>query len=77
MKHLFTGLLSSGAVFAVLCATPAVANGNGGDANAEANQAQFIRGKPIKRRIGLPVRSPSASSILPSPESTPLTGRTA
>ena len=41
MKHGMTGLLSSAAVFAVLCATPAVANGNGGDANAEANQAQI------------------------------------
>ena len=41
MKHLLTGVLSSAAVFAVLCATPAVANGNGGDANAEANQAQI------------------------------------
>lgn len=77
MKHLLTGVLSSAAVFAVLCATPAVANGNGGDANAEANQAQFIRGKPIKRRIGLLVRSPSASSILQSLALTPFMGRTA
>lgn len=41
MKYLLTGLLSSAAVFAVLCATPALATGNGGDANGEAEQAQF------------------------------------
>jgi hypothetical protein len=41
MKHILAGLLSSAAVFAILCATPALAVGNGGDANGEANQAQF------------------------------------
>jgi hypothetical protein len=40
MKYVLTGLLSSAAVFAVIGVTPAFA-GNGGDANAEANQAQF------------------------------------
>jgi hypothetical protein len=39
MKHLLIGVLSSAAVLAVVCATPALANG--GDANAEANQAQI------------------------------------
>ena len=39
MKYVLTGLLSSAAVFAVLCATPALANG--GDANFEADQAQI------------------------------------
>ena len=39
MKHLLIGVLSSAAVLAVVCATPALANG--GDANAEADQAQF------------------------------------
>ena len=41
MKHGMTGLLSSAAVLAVLCAPPALAAGNGGDANGEANQAQI------------------------------------
>jgi hypothetical protein len=40
MKYILTGLLSSAAVFAVVCATPALATG-AGDANAEADQAQF------------------------------------
>jgi len=39
MQYVLTGLLSSAAVFAVLCATPALANG--GDANFEADQAQI------------------------------------
>ena len=39
MKHTLTGLLSSAAVLAVLCATPALANGS--DARAEADQAQL------------------------------------
>jgi hypothetical protein len=39
MKHVLTGLLSSAAVLAVFCATPALALG--GDANAEADQAQL------------------------------------
>lgn len=41
MKQIVTGLLSSAAVFAMLCVTPALAVGNGGDANGEAAQAQF------------------------------------
>lgn len=41
MKRGMTGLLSCTAIFAVLCATPALAAGNGGDANFEANQAQI------------------------------------
>ncbi len=41
MKYALTGLLSSAAVFAVLSATPALANGNGGDARFEADQAQI------------------------------------
>jgi hypothetical protein len=41
MKRVLTGLLFSTAAFAALCAPPALANGNGGDANAEANQAQI------------------------------------
>lgn len=41
MTQLLTGLLSSAAILAVLCATPACAAGNGGDANGEANQAQL------------------------------------
>jgi hypothetical protein len=41
MKYVLTGLLSSAAVFAVLCATPALAVGNGNDANFEADQAQI------------------------------------
>lgn len=41
MRESLTGLLPSAAIFAVLCATPALAGGNGGDANSEANQAQL------------------------------------
>ena len=41
MKYALAGFLSSAAVFAVLCATPALAAGNGGDANFEADQAQI------------------------------------
>ncbi len=39
MKYVLTGLLSSAAIFAVMGATPALANG--ADANAEADQAQL------------------------------------
>jgi hypothetical protein len=44
MKHLLIGVLSSAAVLAVVCATPALANG--GDANGEADQAQIHPGEP-------------------------------
>lgn len=39
MKHLLIGALSSAAALALVCMTPAMANG--GDGNAEANQAQI------------------------------------
>ena len=45
MKHLLIGVLSSAAALAFVCATPALANG-GGDANAEADQAQFHASEP-------------------------------
>ena len=45
MKHLLIGVLSSAAALAFVCATPALANG-GGDANAEADQAQFHVSEP-------------------------------
>ena len=44
MRHLLIGALSSAAVLAIACGTPALANG--GDANAEANQAQFHASEP-------------------------------
>ena len=44
MKHLLIGVLSSAAALAVVCATPALANG--GDANGEAAQAQFHPSEP-------------------------------
>ena len=40
MKHVLAALLSSAAVFAVLCATPALA-ANGNDPRFEADQAQL------------------------------------
>ena len=44
MKSLPTVLLSSAAVFAALCVTPALANGN--DPRFEANQAQIHQREP-------------------------------
>ena len=44
MKHLLIGTLSSVAALAFVCATPALANG--GDANGEADQAQFHASEP-------------------------------
>ena len=41
MKQVLTGLLTSSAVFAALCATPALARGNGNDGRFEADQAQI------------------------------------
>ena len=40
MKRVLAGLLPA-ALFAVVFATPAFANGNGGDVTAEGNQAQL------------------------------------
>jgi hypothetical protein len=44
MTHVLAAILSSAAVFAVLCETPALA-GNGNDPRFEANQAQLHPGE--------------------------------
>ncbi len=41
MRHILTALLSAASICACACAFPAAAWANGGDANAEADQAQL------------------------------------
>ena len=76
MRHLLIGALSSAAVLAVVCATPALANG--GDANGEANQAQFHPSEPNQTPDWAPGQVPVGEVYRSSPPArTPFTGRTA
>ena len=75
MKHLLIGVLSSAATLAVVCATPALANG--GDANGEAAQAQVHPSEPDQTPNWAPGQVAVGESIAQSLERTPFTGRTA